>query len=75
MVIESEVMALGSAMGSVTDSAGMDAVRATFSKLSSKLTAEQRTALVALADAAKARIAAVPVATSAAVPPKSGELV
>ena len=75
MVIESEVMALGTAMGAVSDSAGMDAVRATFSKLSSKLTAEQRTALVALADAAKARIAAVPVATSAAVPPKSGELV
>ena len=75
MVIESEVMALGSAMGAVSDSAGMEAVRATFSRLSSKLTAEQRTALVALADAAKARIAAVPVATSAAVPPKSGELV
>ena len=75
MVIESEVMALGTAMGAVSDSAGMDAVRATFSKLSSKVTAEQRTALVALADAAKARIAAVPVATSAAVPPKSGELV
>ena len=75
MVIESEVMALGTAMGAVSDSAGMDACRATFSKLSSKLTAEQRTALVALADAAKARIAAVPVATSAAVPPKSGELV
>ena len=75
MVIESEVMALGTAMGAVTDTAGMDACRATFSRLSSKLTAEQRTALVALADAAKARIAAVPVATSAAVPPKSGELV
>ena len=74
MVIESEVMALGTAMGAVTDTAGMDACRATFSRLSSKLTAEQRTALVALADAAKARIAAVPVATSAAVPPKSGEL-
>ena len=57
MVIESEVLALGSAMGAVTDSAGMDACRATFSKLSSKLTAEQRTALVAIADAAKARIA------------------
>jgi hypothetical protein len=57
MVIESEVLALGSAMGSVSDSAGMDACRATFSKLSSKLTAEQRTALVALADSAKARIA------------------
>ena len=71
MVIESEVMALGTAMGAVSDSAGMDAVRATFSKLSSKLTAEQRTALVALADAAKARIAA----TSAAVPPNSGEVV
>ena len=51
MVIESEVLALGSAMGDVIDSAGMDACRATFSKLSSKLTAEQRTALVALADA------------------------
>jgi hypothetical protein len=75
MVIESEVMALGTAMGAVSDSAGMDAVRATFSRLSSKLTAEQRTALVALADAAKARIAAVPVATSAAVPPNSGEVV
>jgi hypothetical protein len=35
----------------------MDACRATFSKLSSKITAEQRTELVALADAAKARIA------------------
>jgi hypothetical protein len=57
MVIESEVLALGSAMGAVTDSAGMDACRATFSKLSSKITAEQRTELVALADAAKARIA------------------
>ena len=72
MVIESEVMALGTAMGAVYDEAGMDSVRAAFSKLSSKLTAEQRTALVALADAAKARISAVPVATSAAVPPKSG---
>jgi hypothetical protein len=57
MLIESEVLALGSAMGAVIDSAGMDACRATFSKLSSKLSAEQRTALVALADAAKARIA------------------
>ena len=75
MVIESEVMALGTAMGAVSDTAGMDACRATFSRLSSKITAEHRTALVALADAAKARIAAVPVATAAAVPPKSGELV
>jgi len=74
MVIESEVLSLGSAMGAVTDSAGMDACRATFSKLSSKLTAEQRTALVALADAAKLRIA-VPVVPAAAEPPKSGELV
>lgn len=75
MVIESDVLALSEQMAKVADTAGMDAVRATFSRLSSKLTAEQRTALVALADAAKARIAAVPVATSAAVPPKSGELV
>ena len=75
MVIESEVMALGTAMGAVSDSAGMDAVRATFSKLSSKLTAEQRTALVALADAAKARIAVVPTDIASDGVPAKGELV
>lgn len=57
MVIESDVLALSEQMAKVADTAGMDACRATFSKLSSKITAEQRTALVALADAAKARIA------------------
>jgi hypothetical protein len=75
MVIESEVMALGTAMGAVSDSAGMDAVRATFSRLSSKLTAEQRTALVALADAAKARIASVPVVPAEVAAAGKGELV
>ena len=76
MVIETEVMALGSAMGSVTDTAGMDAVRATFSKLSSKITPEQRTALVALADAAKARIAVpAPAADAEPSPTEKGKLV
>ena len=75
MVIESEDMALGSAMGAVSDTAGMDAVRATFSRLSSKLTAEQRTALVALADAAKARIASVPVVPAEVAAAGKGELV
>ena len=74
MVIESEVLALGNAMGAVTDEAGMDAVRAKFSKLSSKVTPEQRTALVALADAAKARIAA-PAHAAEATAPGKGELV
>jgi hypothetical protein len=74
MVIETEVVALGSAMGAVTDAAGMDACRATFSKLSSKLTAEQRSALVALADSAKARIANL-VVPAAAEPPARGALV
>lgn len=57
MALESDILALSHQMEQVTDSAGMDAVRATFAKLSSKLNAEQRTALVAWADAAKARIA------------------
>lgn len=74
MVIETDVMSLATAMGAVTDSAGMDAVRATFSKLSSKITPEQRTALVALADAAKARIA-LPAPTAEAAAQGKGELV
>ena len=74
IVIESEVLALATAMGAVSDSAGMDSVRATFSRLSSKLTAEQRTALVALADAAKARIA-VPAHAAESTAPGKGELV
>lgn len=74
MALESDVLALSQQMAQVTDAAGMDACRATFSKLSSKLTAEQRTALVALADAAKLRIA-TPVVPADVEPPKSGELV
>ena len=63
-------------MGAHMNSAGMDAVRATFSRLSSKLTAEQRTALVALADAAKARIAVpAPAPAADATAPGKGELV
>ena len=73
IVIETAVMALGNAMGAVYDEAGMDSVRAAFSKLSSKITPEQRTELVALADAAKARIA-LPAPAADATAPGKGEL-
>ena len=73
MALESEVHALGETMKAVNDSAGMDACRATFAKLSSKLTAEQRAALVALAEAAKGRVA-VPVAPADVTAASKGQL-
>ena len=73
-MIDNEVLALENAMKAVIDSAGMDACRATFAKLSGKLTAEQRTALVALADAAKVRIAVPAVPADATAEPVKGGL-